>query len=190
VTLPEPIRLLAAILDHAGPIPDEWRDQARACVREATEDPDAHVTIADVRRYCEALRAHGVEPPWYTMHKPGWRIEVEADEADEGGEDTASTIIAAQAKELEHLRAQRDLAQSLAPLMRWQLIGDGQFELADFCKLTKHRDGPWDVQFDHQRIVGCPLFAAIDLAESMMVKHNGHATSFDRTAFTVLIQDT
>jgi hypothetical protein len=33
-TLPEPIRLLAAILDHDGPIPDEWRDQARAIVRE------------------------------------------------------------------------------------------------------------------------------------------------------------
>jgi len=35
MTLPEPIRLLAAILDHAGPIPDEWRDQALACIREA-----------------------------------------------------------------------------------------------------------------------------------------------------------
>lgn len=37
MTLPEPIRLLSAILDHAGPIPDEWRDQARACVRETEE---------------------------------------------------------------------------------------------------------------------------------------------------------
>lgn len=180
----------------------------RDALRQRVNELEQESTNDKIGVFCADLRTCGLKPPYLFESKAGdfYVTPVDAQNITVGLDDLAAILA-----ENTHLKTQRDqlqrdctrfeqeardararhrdLAHNIAPFMRWRSMGENVFELADFCRLSKHRDGPWSLTFDGEEFFGYPLFDAIELAEQKMTALNGHATSYDRTAFTALIRD-